>query len=158
MFIYTTRQSCFIVSDFLSPTMCFWFKTEKFPKASGIIYCCSKKDAEKLANTLTIKHSINSAFYHGSMEDKDKNSIQHMWTTNDIQVICATVGNKTQKIKWLGVWFLHLLTTMWFCFSIWDGDWQERCAICDTLLVLQINWKLLLRSWQSWKRWKVLSL
>jgi len=33
------------------------------------------------------------------MEDKDKNSIQHMWTTNDIQVICATVGNKTQKIK-----------------------------------------------------------
>jgi len=76
----------------------FWYfeKPEKFPKACGIIYCCSKKDAEKLANTLTIKHSINSAFYHGSMEDKDKNSVQHMWTTNDIQVICATVG-KTKK-------------------------------------------------------------
>lgn len=47
----------------------------KYKTASGIIYCCTKKDAEELAKELTIKYQINSAYYHGSMGDGQKEQI-----------------------------------------------------------------------------------
>ncbi|EAR94918.2 ATP-dependent DNA helicase, RecQ family protein (macronuclear) [Tetrahymena thermophila SB210] len=68
------------------------FIKEKFNKQSGIIYCCTKKDSEELASKLNIQYKINAAYYHGSMNDKEKEQVQQLWMSNDIQVICATIA------------------------------------------------------------------
>ncbi|KAL4505133.1 hypothetical protein ABPG72_016200 [Tetrahymena utriculariae] len=68
------------------------FIKEKFNKQSGIVYCCTKKDSEELASKLNIQYKINAAYYHGSMNDKEKEQVQQLWMSNDIQVICATIA------------------------------------------------------------------
>ncbi|KAL4462541.1 hypothetical protein ABPG74_000371 [Tetrahymena malaccensis] len=77
------------------------FIKEKFSKQSGIIYCCTKKDSEELASKLNIQYKINAAYYHGSMNDKEKEQVQQLWMSNDIQVICATIGNKIRIIQFI---------------------------------------------------------
>eukprot|EP00124_Ichthyophonus_hoferi_P002748 Ihof_evm6s201 gene=Ihof_evmTU6s201 len=58
---------------------------------SGIIYCFSRNDCERLANTL-IENNIRAGYYHAGLSDEERVNVQSRWKTNDLQVICATVA------------------------------------------------------------------
>ncbi|MFS7979105.1 putative DNA helicase [Helianthus anomalus] len=57
----------------------------------GIIYCLSKKDCEKVAETLQ-EYGHKVAFYHGSMDPDKRAAVQKMWSKDEINIICATVA------------------------------------------------------------------
>lgn len=63
----------------------------KFSKASGIIYCFSRKDCETLATTLCAS-KIKATAYHAGMNDSQRERVQKEWITDKYQVICATIA------------------------------------------------------------------
>jgi bloom syndrome protein len=63
---------------------------KKFVKQSGIIYCHSKKDCEKLSGRLGM--TINCDYYHAGLYDSKRKQVQEDWLNNKIQVIVATVA------------------------------------------------------------------
>ena len=68
-----------------------FIKTE-YPNSSGLIYCSSKKNCEKLSSELKKKYRINCAYYHASMGEKLKNEIQEKWKNDQINIIVATIA------------------------------------------------------------------
>ncbi|MEW6983865.1 DNA helicase RecQ [Colwelliaceae bacterium 6471] len=58
---------------------------------SGIIYCSSRWQVEKLAKTLA-GVGINCAAYHAGMEIEIRNAVQDGFTKDNIQVVVATVA------------------------------------------------------------------
>lgn len=67
------------------------FIKTKHLRSSGIIYCISKKDCERLARDLK-KEGIKSSFYHASMTDKKRSSNQVKWMEGKISVLVATIA------------------------------------------------------------------
>lgn len=58
---------------------------------SGIIYCNSRWQVEKLSQTLA-KAGINCAAYHAGMEVEIRNTVQDGFTKDNIQIVVATVA------------------------------------------------------------------
>ncbi|WP_440876975.1 DNA helicase RecQ [Thalassotalea sp. PLHSN55] len=58
---------------------------------SGIIYCNSRWQVEKLSKTLA-EAGINCAAYHAGMENEIRNHVQEGFTKDNIQVVVATVA------------------------------------------------------------------
>lgn len=67
----------------------------KFSRASGIIYCLSRKDTEQVAQKLQLAN-IPAIAYHAGMSDKNREKAQEDWITDKFRVVCATIafGNK----------------------------------------------------------------
>lgn len=63
---------------------------KKFVNQSGIVYCHSKKDCEKLSGRLGV--TINCDYYHAGLSDNTRKQVQEDWLNNKIQVIVATVA------------------------------------------------------------------
>ncbi|KAJ1164916.1 hypothetical protein NDU88_005348 [Pleurodeles waltl] len=63
----------------------------RYKGQSGIIYCFSQKDSEQITMSLQ-KLGIKAGAYHANMESTDKSRVHKLWTTNDIQVVVATVA------------------------------------------------------------------
>ncbi|KAL5856966.1 hypothetical protein ACOSQ3_004424 [Xanthoceras sorbifolium] len=57
----------------------------------GIIYCLSRMDCEKVAGKLQ-ECGHKAAFYHGSMDPAQRTFVQHQWSKDEINIICATVA------------------------------------------------------------------
>uniref|UniRef100_A0A1D1XKM2 DNA 3'-5' helicase n=1 Tax=Anthurium amnicola TaxID=1678845 RepID=A0A1D1XKM2_9ARAE len=57
----------------------------------GIIYCLSRMDCEKVAEKLE-ECGHKAAFYHGSMDPRQRAFIQKQWSKDEINIICATVA------------------------------------------------------------------
>ena len=68
------------------------FIKEEHPKESGLIYCSTKKNCELIAKELKNKHKIKCDFYHASLPENKKTTIQEKWKNDQIQVIVATVA------------------------------------------------------------------
>ena len=66
-------------------------KSDYSDKSSGIVYCWSKKDCEKVTADLTV-NGISAATYHAGMSNTDRNNVQMSWMRNDVQVIVATIA------------------------------------------------------------------
>ncbi|KAJ2183912.1 ATP-dependent DNA helicase sgs1, partial [Coemansia sp. RSA 520] len=66
--------------------------TTRHSGESGIIYCTSKKDCEKMANDLRSIHQLRAEYYHAGLEKEDRSRVQQMWQRNELQVIVATVA------------------------------------------------------------------
>ncbi|XP_058821975.1 recQ-like DNA helicase Blm isoform X2 [Topomyia yanbarensis] len=64
---------------------------KKFPRATGIIYCLSKKDCDQLAAELR-NAGIKAKSYHAGLSDSQRESTQKDWITDKIKVVCATVA------------------------------------------------------------------
>ena len=64
----------------------------KFHRKSGIIYCISRKDCEKLAESLKRNYYIKCDFYHADLPYGRRQEIQAAWMKNEIQVIIATIA------------------------------------------------------------------
>ncbi len=58
---------------------------------SGIIYCLSRKNTEKVVEKLT-EMGIKCAHYHAGMSTEDRSEVQEAFTKDDIRVIVATVA------------------------------------------------------------------
>ena len=65
---------------------------EKHSKETGLIYCATKKNCEKIAKELKAKYGIKCDYYHASLPEQKKTKIQEKWKNDQIQVIVATVA------------------------------------------------------------------
>ncbi|KAI0988344.1 hypothetical protein GJ496_000736 [Pomphorhynchus laevis] len=65
-------------------------KTE-FPQQSGILYCLSRNDTEKMSSLLS-RNGIPSLAYHAGQSDKTRINTQQAWTNDQCKVICATIA------------------------------------------------------------------
>ncbi|KAF8488965.1 P-loop containing nucleoside triphosphate hydrolase protein [Russula emetica] len=61
---------------------------------TGIIYCLSRADSERLANDLDTKSwgQIKTGVYHAAINDKAKEELHDSWHSGKVKVICATVA------------------------------------------------------------------
>ncbi|XP_062561250.1 recQ-like DNA helicase Blm isoform X2 [Armigeres subalbatus] len=63
----------------------------KFPRASGIVYCLTKKECDQLADEMK-SAGISAQSYHAGMPDVRRESTQKNWITDKTKVVCATIA------------------------------------------------------------------
>ncbi len=61
------------------------------PKESGIVYCQSRKSAERVAANLT-EDGVKSRPYHAGLTPKERSEHQELFLRDDVRVICATIA------------------------------------------------------------------
>lgn len=64
---------------------------DRYPKQSGVIYCISRKEVERVALTLS-ELGYSAAAYHAGMSDTDRASNQEAFINEQIDIIVATVA------------------------------------------------------------------
>jgi bloom syndrome protein len=56
----------------------------RFKNKSGIIYCISRKDCERLSEKLKKNYGIKCDYYHAELEYEKRAEIQAKWMSNKI--------------------------------------------------------------------------
>nr|GAT44070.1 ATP-dependent DNA helicase [Mycena chlorophos] len=67
---------------------------EHHPRDGGIIYCLTRKDAERVAEGI-MKESggkIKTGVYHAERRDEEKEKLHLQWRRGDVKVVCATIA------------------------------------------------------------------
>jgi bloom syndrome protein len=64
----------------------------RFRNKSGIIYCISRKECEKLSEILRRNYHIKCDFYHAELSYNKRKDIQDRWMRDEIQIIIATIA------------------------------------------------------------------
>ncbi|MGM0217221.1 RecQ family ATP-dependent DNA helicase [Enterococcus sp. AZ126] len=59
-------------------------------KNRGIIYCATRKTAEKVNQLITEQTHLKSAFYHGGLTANERSLLQQQFVSNQLDVLCAT--------------------------------------------------------------------
>lgn len=59
-------------------------------KNKGIIYCATRKTAEKLSHLIKEQTSLETAFYHGGLTSNERSLLQQQFVANQLDVLCAT--------------------------------------------------------------------
>ncbi|ETW75702.1 hypothetical protein HETIRDRAFT_329913, partial [Heterobasidion irregulare TC 32-1] len=64
------------------------------PNETGIIYCLSQADAEKVAKGIWEEsgRKIKTGVYHAGIAEDTKAKLHEDWTTGKVQVVCATIA------------------------------------------------------------------
>lgn len=62
----------------------------KYPNQSGIVYCHSRNECKRIADTLSV--FIKADYYHAGLDDNKRKQIQLDWINNRTQVIVATIA------------------------------------------------------------------
>ncbi|RMD44004.1 hypothetical protein DV735_g1106, partial [Chaetothyriales sp. CBS 134920] len=65
---------------------------DSYPGQSGIVYCLSRRDCERLAKKLSEEYGISATHYHALLSPQEKASVQKRWQSGDCQVIVATIA------------------------------------------------------------------
>ncbi len=77
---------------------------EDRPNSSGIVYCLSRKETERLANKLQ-GAGIDARAFHAGMSFDTKDKIQDDFITDRCQIICATIafgmGIDKPNVRWV---------------------------------------------------------
>ena len=63
-----------------------------YKNQSGIIYCLSRQNCEKIAGQLRDDHGIKAQHYHAGMDPEDKRRAQKHWQAGKYSVIVATIA------------------------------------------------------------------
>ena len=66
--------------------------TTFYKNQSGIIYCLSRQNCEKIAESLVKDHKIRAHHYHAGMEPEQKIQVQKAWQAGKYHVIVATIA------------------------------------------------------------------
>lgn len=64
---------------------------QRYNRASGIIYCLSRKDCDNVSEELC-KSGLRAGSYHAGLADPVRETIQKDWITDKIKIVCATVA------------------------------------------------------------------
>ena len=64
----------------------------RFRGKCGIIYCVSRKDCERVSETLKRSYKVRCDYYHAELPYNKRQDIQNRWMKNEIQVIIATIA------------------------------------------------------------------
>lgn len=59
---------------------------------SGIIYCLSRRECEKVAEELKLNYNLNAAYYHAEASADYRQQVQTQWMRNEIPIIVSTVA------------------------------------------------------------------
>ncbi len=74
------------------------------PGQSGIIYCLSRKETERMSEMLR-ENGIDSMFYHAGMESPARHQVQEAFIHDRTRVICATIafglGIDKPDVRWV---------------------------------------------------------
>ncbi|NVO18908.1 MAG: DNA helicase RecQ [Bacteroidetes bacterium] len=74
------------------------------PGQSGIIYCLSRKETEKMA-AIVHESGVSSAFYHAGMNSESRKKVQEDFINDQVQVITATIafglGIDKPDVRWV---------------------------------------------------------
>ncbi|GMT18935.1 hypothetical protein PFISCL1PPCAC_10232, partial [Pristionchus fissidentatus] len=62
-----------------------------YPGKSGIVYCLSRAECEKVASSLQ-SEGFTAEEYHAGLTNERRTDVQSRWINNRIQVICATIA------------------------------------------------------------------
>jgi ATP-dependent DNA helicase RecQ len=91
---YTTKEKDRFILNFIKAR----------PLDSGIIYCLSRSNSEKMAQFLQ-SNGIKAAPYHAGLVQSERNQTQEMFKLDDVQVVCATIafgmGIDKSNIRWV---------------------------------------------------------
>ena len=63
----------------------------KYRNQTGIVYCCSRRDCEEIAEALR-REGVNARHYHAELSPEERTATQKGWMNDDLKVICATVA------------------------------------------------------------------
>lgn len=61
------------------------------PNESGILYCLSRKDAERLSEELNLR-GVRALPYHAGLSPEQRNQNQEAFIRDEVEVICATIA------------------------------------------------------------------
>lgn len=64
---------------------------KRFQNSSGIIYCLSRNDCDKMAEQLR-QHGVRAKAYHAGLNDNVRETVQKDWITEKFKVVCATIA------------------------------------------------------------------
>ncbi len=91
---YTTKEKDQYILNFIKAR----------PLDSGIVYCLSRKNTEKVAKFLQT-HGIKAAVYHAGLNQIERDQAQEMFKQDIIQVVCATIafgmGIDKSNVRWV---------------------------------------------------------
>lgn len=63
----------------------------KYPNQSGIVYTVSRKNAEKVAESLS-QHGITARHYHAHIDPQEKVEVQNSWQRGETKIVVATIA------------------------------------------------------------------
>jgi len=91
---YTTKEKEQYILNFIKAR----------PLDSGIVYCLSRKNTEKVAKFLQT-NGIKAAIYHAGLNQLERDQAQEMFKQDNIQVVCATIafgmGIDKSNVRWV---------------------------------------------------------